>query len=116
MHKAGGEAIERARAGGGPSFIEAVTYRYEGHWIKDDHTKYRRREEVEEFRARDPLTTFRKRVLTEKSLTETHLDGIDTEIEELMDDMVRFSEESANPEAADLYDHVFTESTTGKCS
>ena len=113
VYEAGGEAIERARGGGGPSFIEALTYRYEGHWIKDDHSKYRTMAEVDKFRDRDPIPAFRSRVLAEESLAAQDLDGVDAEIERLMDEMVEFAEASANPEAGELFEHVFAESTVG---
>ena len=53
------EAVEKARAGGGPTLIEALTYRYGGHATADDPTLYRSREEVEEWKARDPILRLR---------------------------------------------------------
>jgi 2-oxoisovalerate dehydrogenase E1 component len=53
-------ALERARSGGGPTLIEAVTYRYGGHATADDPTRYRDAAEVEEWRARDPIDRFRR--------------------------------------------------------
>ena len=51
--------------------------------------------------------------MADKDLTEKDLADVDAEIETLMDEMVKFSEESANPEAAELYEYVFSESTAG---
>ena len=56
---------------------------------------------------------FGKRVLAEESLAAQDLDGVDAEIERLMDEMVEFAETSANPEAGELFEHVFAESTVG---
>ncbi len=54
------EAVEKARAGGGPTLIEAITYRLEGHSSSDDPSRYRDPKEVEEWRKRDPIVRFRK--------------------------------------------------------
>ena len=53
------EAVERARSGGGPTLIEAVTYRYGPHATADDPTLYRKEEEVEAWRAKDPIERFK---------------------------------------------------------
>ncbi len=113
VYEEAGKAVDRARAGKGPSFIEAETYRFEGHWIKDDHTKYRRIAEVEEFQKRDPIAQFKTRVVEGGELSESDLSTIDDEIETLMDEMVQFAEESPNPDASELYDHVFADTPAG---
>jgi pyruvate dehydrogenase E1 component alpha subunit len=60
VHRVTQEAVEKARAGGGPTLIEAITYRLEGHSSSDDPTRYRDGEEVQEWKKRDPLERFRK--------------------------------------------------------
>ncbi len=54
------QALEKARAGGGPTLIEAITYRLQHHTTADDWTRYRSKEEVEEWKRKDPITRFRK--------------------------------------------------------
>ncbi|MFC9983547.1 pyruvate dehydrogenase (acetyl-transferring) E1 component subunit alpha [Microbacterium keratanolyticum] len=65
-----GEAVDRARAGGGPSLVEAHTYRMQAHTNADDDTRYREREEVQAWIARDPLTRLRTYLTAEGALDE----------------------------------------------
>ena len=69
VYDAANEAIERARSGGGPTFIEAKTYRYRGH-SKSDKNLYRTREEIEEWRQRDPIELFKAAAIAAGTLTE----------------------------------------------
>ena len=73
VYQKAGEAIDRVRAGGGPILLEAKTYRFWGHYVGDPQV-YRTKEEVEEWRKRDPILTFRDRVVNEgKTVSYTHL-------------------------------------------
>lgn len=74
------EAVQRARAGGGPTLIEAVTYRLGVHTTADDPKKYRTEEEVEEWKRRDPLTRFFKYLKKRGILDEKGRDALDEEI------------------------------------
>jgi len=76
-------ALERARAGGGPTLIEAFTYRMGAHTTSDDPTKYRRREEEESWRARDPIARVRAYLLARGTIDEAWLAGLDDEADEL---------------------------------
>ncbi len=69
------EAVDRARAGGGPTFIEAVTYRWRGH-SKSDKNLYRTREEIEQWRLKDPIPAFEKLVLDAGTLSASDLEAI----------------------------------------
>jgi acetoin:2,6-dichlorophenolindophenol oxidoreductase subunit alpha len=69
------EAVDRARAGGGPTFIEAITYRWRGH-SKSDKNLYRTRDEIEQWRLKDPIPAFEKRVLEAGTLDAADLDSI----------------------------------------
>jgi len=79
------EAVERARSGGGPTLIEAVTYRLGVHTTADDPTKYRASEEVEQWEKRDPLLRFTK-YLRGKGVLD---DGLSAEIEQDIGEQVR---------------------------
>lgn len=81
------DALELARVGGGPSLIEAVTYRQGGH-SRADPAKYRPKEEVDMWLARDPLTAYRERLLESGVDAET-LDGIDRDVQAAVDEAVR---------------------------
>ena len=103
VHAAGREAVERARAGEGPTLIECVTYRLGVHTTADDPTKYRSAEEVAEWERKDPLTRFtaylQKRNLLEEGLEER----VDAEIAEAV---ARF-EALPPPDALTMFDHVY---------
>lgn len=86
------EAVERARAGGGPSFIECKTYRQRGH-SRTDPAKYRSPEEVEAWLARDPLKLFREVLLAGGVLSEQ---GADALVEEIRDEIAAAAEAAKN--------------------
>ncbi len=94
-----GEAVERARETGEPTLVEILTYRYRGHSMSDPGL-YRSKEEVAEWRQRDPVRLARDRLAEEFSVPEDELKAIETEVKEEIADAVRFSEES---EPADEY-------------
>ena len=87
------EAVERARTGGGPTFVEIQTYRFRGHSMSDP-AKYRSRTELEQRKQQDPIVVVRQRLL-ELGVEEDALDDIDIEVDEEIDAAVRFAEESA---------------------
>jgi pyruvate dehydrogenase E1 component alpha subunit len=106
IYEAVSEAVARAREGDGPSFIEAQTYRYFGHF-EGDTIKYRTRDEETYFLGRDCLQRFRDTVLQQKLVSESELRDIDARTANVIDDAVRFAQKSAfpSPEAtlADVY-------------
>jgi pyruvate dehydrogenase E1 component alpha subunit len=105
VHAASREAVERARAGGGPTLIECVTYRLGMHTTADDPTKYRAPEEVAEWERKDPLTRFAA-YLEGKGLLEAGLtEAVDAEIAAAVQ---RF-EAMPPPEPLALFDHVYAE-------
>jgi pyruvate dehydrogenase E1 component alpha subunit len=87
-----GAAVDRARAGGGPTFIEILTYRFRGHSMSDP-AKYRSRTELEQRKAQDPVVLVRDRLLG-LGVDENALDDIDLEVDEEIDAAVRFAEDS----------------------
>lgn len=100
------EAVERARSGGGPVFIEAMTYRLFGHMVGDSEP-YRSKEEVAEWRARDPITTFPQRLIAEFGFTQAEIDAVKAEVEAEIKEIARFALESPWPEVSEIADHVF---------
>ncbi|HUO04189.1 MAG TPA: pyruvate dehydrogenase (acetyl-transferring) E1 component subunit alpha [Candidatus Binataceae bacterium] len=90
------EAIAHARNGDGPSLIEAVTYRYRGHSMSDP-AEYRSKREERIWQERDPLKTMRRRLVGERHVAEARLDEIDREVTAVVEDAVKFAEESPEP-------------------
>ena len=107
MYQATKDALDRARAGEGPTLIEAVTYRLWMHTTSDDPKKYRTDEEVERWIRRDPLTRFRKYMDTKEIWDDKRQAEMDAEIKEEIDQAVKAFEarKDFKPDAA--FDHVF---------
>lgn len=102
------EAVARARAGEGPTVIEALTYRFRGHSLADPD-ELRSKEEKEFWFSRDPIKKLAN-YLTEHNLaTESELKDIERKISQLIDEAVKFAEESPEPAASELYRFVFAE-------
>jgi len=103
------EAVARARAGDGPSLLECRTYRYYGHTVFDTPLSYRTQEEEEHWRGRDPLKLFRETVIPQGEITAEELDAIDAEVGVLMEEAVKFADESPLPQPQELYDDVYVD-------
>jgi pyruvate dehydrogenase E1 component alpha subunit len=102
------EAVARARAGEGPTLIECLTYRFRGHSLADPD-ELRSKAEKEEWLARDPIKRLAA-YLTEKNLADAEeLKAIDRRIQEVVEDAVKFAQESPEPDPSELYRYVFAE-------
>jgi pyruvate dehydrogenase E1 component alpha subunit len=88
-----GEAVERARTTSEPTLVEVVTYRFRGHSMSDPGL-YRTKEEVEEWRRRDPLGRCRQR-LVDIGMKDGDLEALEADVKAEIDDAVKFAEESA---------------------
>lgn len=103
-------AVARARAGGGPTLVEAKTYRYCEHSEAAGVTKvfpYRTESEIESWRARDPINILSAQLQRRGHLSHEEFEAIKSEVEEEVDEAVTFSEQSAPPEASALFEDVF---------
>ncbi len=108
VHEAVKRAADRARAGEGPTFLEFKTYRFRGHSMSDPQ-KYRTKEEVEQWKMRDPLEMVRHRILTNGIATEAELDVIDAKVKEVVEASVKFAEESPYPEPEAAFEDVYVD-------
>ena len=106
VREATSEALDRVRAGYGPVFLEAMTYRYRGHSMADP-VNYREMDEVEEWRINDPIDRFKALTLGEGLITAGELEEIDAQVAGEIDEAVRFARESPFPELDDLYKNVY---------
>ena len=102
------EAVERARAGDGPTLVEAVTYRWKGH-SKSDQNRYRTREEIEEWKQRDPIARFEAAVTEAGSLDEAELAGVRAAARDAVRDAVRQGQAGPAPSPDDLLPAVYAE-------
>ena len=108
VHAEVGTAVERARSGAGPSFIECKTYRYHGHFLGDDPLRYRTAEEEAHYRARDCIERFERVVREHDALPEAELSRIDEEAQASVEAAVEFAQESPPPAPSELTTDVYT--------
>ena len=102
VHEAMHKAAEHVRAGNGPYFLEINTYRYRGHSVSDP-AKYRTKEELEEYKDRDPITSLEKTLLKNGFADQEWIDDMQSKIKTEIDEAVSFAEDSPYPEASELY-------------
>jgi pyruvate dehydrogenase E1 component alpha subunit len=100
------DAVERARAGGGPMFIEAMTYRLVGHMVGDSEP-YRTKDEVAEWRQRDPITAFPRRLVAEFGVKPEQIAAIDAAVAAEIEDIARFAEQSPWPDPAEVAEDMW---------
>ncbi len=108
VHETVAEAADRARGGGGPTLVEALTYRLCGH-SKSDQCLYRTDEEEQAWRERDPLIVAGDRLVARRVATREELEAIAAEAQGEIDEAVRFARESPEPDPETVADGVFTD-------
>ncbi|MBC8034771.1 MAG: pyruvate dehydrogenase (acetyl-transferring) E1 component subunit alpha, partial [Chitinophagaceae bacterium] len=108
VHEAVSRAVKRAREGGGPTLLEIKTYRYKGHSISDPQ-KYRTKEEVEEYRMKDPIEMVLKTILENKFATQEEIDAINKRVEDSVNESVKFAEESPWPDESEVLKDVYVD-------
>jgi acetoin:2,6-dichlorophenolindophenol oxidoreductase subunit alpha len=101
------EAIALARAGRGPSLIECKTYRTKGH-SRSDRNRYRTKEEIEEWKARDPIPAFVRELLDNQMLTEAEAQAVDTQTTQEIVDAITFAQNGTSPTPIDVAREVYT--------
>lgn len=111
VYTAAKEAVDRARAGGGPTLIECVTYRMAVHTTADDPKRYRTDSEVEKWRKRDPIVRYEKYLVKKGLLTEDKIAGIESEVLEEIQASVDAAEEQmkALGDPMDMFEHAYAE-------
>ncbi|HEX2846289.1 MAG TPA: pyruvate dehydrogenase (acetyl-transferring) E1 component subunit alpha, partial [Chitinophagaceae bacterium] len=108
VHEGVARAVKRAREGGGPTLLEIKTYRYKGHSISDPQ-KYRTKEEVDEYKAKDPIVMVRQTILDNKFASEQDLDAIDKRVNGIVEASVKFAEESPWPDDSEVLKDVYVD-------
>jgi len=103
------KAVQHIRSGNGPYFLEIKTYRYRGHSVSDPGN-YRSKEEVEQYKAIDPLIVTESNILANKIASQAELDALNERIKIEIDEAVAFAESSDFPSASSLYDDNYVES------
>ena len=102
------EVIEYVRAGNGPALVEVESYRWFGHSTADAGV-YRTKEEVAEWKAKDPLKKYRTYLTENKIATDEELDAIEAQVAEQVEAAVKFAQESPDPDISVAYEDVFVD-------
>ncbi|MGC6429229.1 MAG: pyruvate dehydrogenase (acetyl-transferring) E1 component subunit alpha [Flavobacteriales bacterium] len=109
MRDAVKKAVDRARKGDGPTFIEAKTYRYKGHSMSDAQ-HYRTKDEVKEYQKIDPINTTLDVIMKNNFATEKEISKIQEDVKNIIAEAVEFAENSPFPTEEDLYESVYEQS------
>ncbi len=108
VHEAVLKASKHVRAGKGPYLLEFRTYRYKGHSMSDP-AKYRTKEEVENYKKKDPVEQVKNTILKNKIATQDYLDEIDEKIKAIVAESVKFAEESPFPDPSEAFKDIYVQ-------
>ena len=106
VHEGVSRSVKRAREGDGPTLLELKTYRYKGHSISDPQ-KYRSKEEVDEYKDQDPIVKVKNTILANGFGSEADLQEINDRIDAIVEQSVKFAEESPWPDDSEVYKDVY---------
>ena len=101
-------AVNRAREKGGPTLLEIKTYRYKGHSMSDPQ-KYRTKEELEEYKEKDPIEHVQKMLTSQFKVTEAEIEAIVERVRAEVEESVKFAEESPWPDDSELLKDVYVQ-------
>ncbi|MEO6221242.1 MAG: pyruvate dehydrogenase (acetyl-transferring) E1 component subunit alpha [Ginsengibacter sp.] len=108
VHDGVARAVKRAREKGGPTLLEIKTYRYKGHSMSDP-AKYRTKEEMEEYKLKDPLETTFATLKKDFNLSDDEINGINERVKGEVEEAVQFADESPLPDDNELYQDVYAD-------
>jgi pyruvate dehydrogenase E1 component alpha subunit len=108
VHSAVFRAVKRAREKGGPTLLEIKTYRYKGHSMSDP-AKYRTKEEMEEYKLKDPIENTLHTLKKEFSMQDADITAIDERVKSEVEAAVKFAEESPFPDISEVYKDVYVQ-------
>ena len=105
VHEVLSDVVEQAR-GGGPQFVEALTFRYQGHSVADPD-RYREKSEIDKWKKRDAIEHVRNVLIDEHAVKAEELDAIDADVQHEIEEIMKFAEASAAPDPDTIYDYVY---------
>lgn len=108
VHRGIERAVKRAREGDGPTFLEIKTYRFRGHSMSDP-AKYRSKDEVEEYKEKDPISEVLKVIETNAWATEAEIEAINEKVRLQVEECVQFAEDSPWPDDSELYKDIYVD-------
>ena len=107
VHEATIEAVERARSGQGPSLIECDTYRHPGHHVGDPGTFYRAKEEIEEWKNKDPIERLKQSLIEQDKATEAELNAVEQDVDRELAEAVESAKAAPYPDVEEVREHVY---------
>jgi pyruvate dehydrogenase E1 component alpha subunit len=107
VREAASKALDHVRSGKGPYFLEILTYRYQGHSMGDPQ-RYRQKEEVAQWEKTDPIGIYNSYLTVEKVATKDDLVKIEKEVDQEIQEAVKFAESSPEPSVDTLFDYVYS--------
>ena len=107
VHDAVSKAVEEARNDGGPRFVEALCYRYQGHSVADPD-KYRDKDTIDEWKKRDAIERV-KNLLLERGVSTETIEAMDADVQREMKDIMAYAENSPAPDVSTLFDHIYAQ-------
>jgi pyruvate dehydrogenase E1 component alpha subunit len=108
VHDGVARAVKRAREKGGPTLLEIKTYRYKGHSMSDPQ-KYRTKEEMEEYKQKDPVETTLTTLKKQFNITDAEITAIEDRVKSEVEAAVKFAEESPFPDDSEVYKDVYVQ-------
>ena len=110
VYKVVGKAVEAARDGKGPTFVECKTYRFRGHFEGDPNlgTRYRTAEEIQEWKARCPIKQLKEQLLKKKIARKNEIDNLDKAVRQRIEEAMVYADKSPFPEGSDTLEDLFT--------
>ena len=99
-------AVDRARSGQGPTLLECKTYRYMGH-SRFEKPTYRTQQELDEWKAKDPIPGFASTLKTQYGVSEDQLSFIESQVDQEIENAVSFAEQSPDPEPLDYQGYIY---------
>jgi 2-oxoisovalerate dehydrogenase E1 component len=108
VYEAAGKAVARARSGGGPTLIEGRTYRTRPHSEGMRDGGYRSQEEIDSWKARDPIKLYQERLLAEEVVNTDELEAIEAQVKGIVEEALEFSKNSPWPAPETVLDHIFS--------
>jgi pyruvate dehydrogenase E1 component alpha subunit len=108
VHEGVSRAVKRAREQGGPTLLEIKTYRYKGHSISDPQ-KYRTKDEVDEYKGKDPVQQVLKTILENNFASQAEIDAINKRVDNMVEASVKFAEESPWPDDSEVLKDIYVD-------
>jgi len=106
VYEAASEAVERARAGEGPTLLECITYRWKGH-SKSDQELYRTKDEIESWKKKEPIRRFRELLITQRVISEDEARKIEEEARRTIGEALEYAQASPEPEVDTILEGVY---------